>query len=55
VQANIAFARLPAVAHDRAKAAGAVYYNMGGGVCRLVTAWNTTEADVDGLLAAFRG
>ncbi|RUS59843.1 low specificity L-threonine aldolase [Pseudorhodobacter sp. E13] len=55
VQANIAFATLPEAAHARAKAAGAVYYNMGGGLCRLVTAWNTTEADVDALLAAFRG
>lgn len=55
VQANIAFARLPEAAHERAKAAGAVYYNMGGGVCRLVCAWNTTPEDVDALLAAFRG
>lgn len=55
VQANIAFVRLPEAAHARAKAAGAVYYDMGGGVGRLVTAWNTTEADVDALLAAFRG
>lgn len=55
VQANIAFVRLPDDAHARAKDAGAVYYNMGGGLCRLVTAWCTTEAEVDGLLAAFRG
>lgn len=55
VQANIAFARLPDAAHARAKAAGAVYYNMGDGVCRLVTAWCTTAEEVDGLLAAFRG
>lgn len=55
VQANIAFARLPAAAHTRAKAAGAVYYDMGDGLCRLVTAWCTTPAEVDALLAAFRG
>lgn len=55
VQANIAFVRLPDAAHARAKAAGAVYYNMGEGVCRLVTAWCTTADEVDGLLAAFRG
>ena len=55
VQANIAFVTLPEAAHRRAKAAGAVYYDMGDGLCRLVTAWNTTPEDVDALLAAFRG
>ena len=55
VQANIAFARLPDAAHSRAKAAGAVYYAMGDGLCRLVCAWCTTQSDVDALLAAFRG
>lgn len=55
VQANMVFVRLPEETHARAKAAGAVYYSMGGGVCRLVTAWNTTEIDVDTLLQAFRG
>jgi threonine aldolase len=55
VQANIVFATLPDAAHARAKAAGAVYYNMGNGLCRLVTAWNTTEADIYNLLTAFRG
>jgi threonine aldolase len=55
VEANILFVRLPEAAHARAKAAGAVYYDMGGGVGRLVTAWCTTDADVDGLLSAFRG
>ncbi len=55
VEANIVFVRLPEAAHARAKAAGAVYYDMGGGVGRLVTAWCTTDADVDGLLSAFRG
>ena len=55
VQANMVFVRLPEETHARAKAAGAVYYSMGGGVCRLVTAWNTTDIDVDTLLQAFRG
>lgn len=55
VQANIAFVRLPDAAHARAKAAGAVYYDMGGGLCRLVCAWCTTPQDVDALLDAFRG
>lgn len=55
VQANIAFVRLPDAAHARAKAGGAVYYNMGDGVCRLVTAWCTTPDEIDALLAAFRG
>jgi threonine aldolase len=55
VQANIAFARLPASAHARAKAAGAVYYDMGDGLCRLVCSWCTTADDVDALLAAFNG
>ncbi|WP_415233654.1 threonine aldolase family protein [Pseudorhodobacter sp.] len=55
VQANIVFARLSDAAHARAKAAGAVYYAMGGGDCRLVTAWCTPPEEVDALLAAFRG
>jgi threonine aldolase len=55
VQANIAFVRLPAATHARAKAAGAVYNDMGDGLCRLVTAWCTTPEEIDALLAAFRG
>ncbi|MGO4908586.1 low specificity L-threonine aldolase [Pseudorhodobacter sp. W20_MBD10_FR17] len=55
VQANIAFARLPAAAHARAKAAGAVYSDAEDGLCRLVSAWCTTPEEVDALLAAFRG
>lgn len=55
VQANIAFVRLPEPAHTRAKTAGAVYYAMGDGVCRLVCSWATTPEDVDRLLMAFRG
>ena len=54
-QANIVFVDLPETAHARAKAAGAVYYRMGGQKARLVSSWSTTAADVDALLAAFRG
>jgi threonine aldolase len=54
VQANIVFARMPDTAHARAKAAGAVYYDMGQGICRLVCAWCTTPAEVDGLLDALQ-
>ncbi|MDR7126018.1 beta-eliminating lyase-related protein [Pseudotabrizicola sp. 4114] len=53
--ANMIFAHLPAATHARAKAAGAVYYQSDDTQCRLVTSWSTTEADVDALLAAFRG
>ena len=53
--ANIIFARLPAAAHARAKAAGAIYGQSDDTMCRLVASWSTTEGDVDGLLAAFRG
>lgn len=52
--ANIIFARLPAAAHARAKAGGAVYYQSDDTLCRLVASWSTTDADVDALLAAFK-
>jgi threonine aldolase len=56
VDANMIFATLPLAAHDRAQKAGARYYgNDAAGGCRLVCSWSTTEADVDALLAAFRG
>lgn len=62
-QANLIFATLPRAIHQRAKAAGAVYglWEDWDGppdarvMCRLVCSNLTTEADVDGLLAAFRG
>ncbi|WP_103334451.1 threonine aldolase family protein [Pseudotabrizicola formosa] len=53
--ANMIFARLPAAAHARAKAAGAVYSQSDESLCRLVCGWSTTAEDVDALLAAFRG
>ncbi|WP_323038506.1 low specificity L-threonine aldolase [Gemmobacter sp.] len=54
-QANIVFATLPQAAHDRLKAAGARYYDMGQGRARLVTSWATTASDVDAFLAHARG
>lgn len=55
VQANIIFATLPTAMHERLKAAGARYYDMGGGKARLVTSWATTEAEVDAFLATAAG
>ena len=55
VQANIVFATLPQAMHDRLKAAGARYYDMGGGKARLVASWATTPAEVDAFLAAAAG
>ena len=56
VQANILFPHFPAGTHDRAQAAGAVYYRMaappGRDAARLVASWSTTEAEVQALLAA---
>lgn len=58
VQANMAFAEWPEGTHARARAAGAVYYDMpapaGREAARLVASWSTTEAEVDALLAALR-
>ena len=59
VEANIIFARWPVGTHDRLRAAGAVYYPStapeGHEAARLVTSWSTTEADVDGFVAALAG
>lgn len=63
VEGNMLFVSLPRAAHRVARAAGAQYYLWpfdqsldGPGEeavsCRLVCNWATTEADVDGLLAA---
>ncbi len=56
VQANIAFVDWAPGTHARLQAAGAVYYDWAApdGVerARLVTSWNTTEAEVDGFLSA---
>ncbi|AWD22752.1 threonine aldolase family protein [Fuscovulum blasticum] len=59
VQANMMFPEWPAGTHARLQAAGAVYYEMpapeGREAARLVTSWNTTDADVDRFLTALAG
>jgi len=55
VEANEVFVALPHAAIERAEAAGFGFYRWGGeekGVIRLVTSFESREADVDGLLAA---
>ncbi len=58
VDANILFPTFPLGTHDRAAARGARYYPSpapaGLEAARFVTAWSTTEADVDGLIAALK-
>ncbi|MFN3643778.1 MAG: threonine aldolase family protein [Gemmobacter sp.] len=60
VEANIIFATFPRAAHDRAQAAGAVYYQWSEGPdpapegARLVCSWATTAAEVDGFIACLR-
>ncbi|OYU39540.1 MAG: low specificity L-threonine aldolase [Pseudorhodobacter sp. PARRP1] len=58
-QANMMFPEWAMGTHQRLEAAGAAYYQMpaspGMEAARLVTSWNTTEAEVDGFLAALRG
>lgn len=58
-QANMVFADWDAGGHARAMAAGAMYYQLrpvqGRETARLVASWNTTEAEVDGFVAALRG
>ncbi|MDP5307189.1 threonine aldolase family protein [Paracoccus spongiarum] len=59
VQSNAVFAAIPAEAHRRASAAGAIYHiwpdRSAAGLdpvpVRLVTAWDTPEADLDRLAA----
>ena len=56
VHANMLFPHFPPGTHDRAQAAGAVYYRMpapeGRDAARFVASWSTTDADVAALLAA---
>ena len=59
-EANIVIATLPRAALERARAAGALFYDRAGGTpeapaVRLVSSWATTEQEVDALLAAFAG
>lgn len=58
VQANMMFPEWPAGLHAFAESKGAAYYPFpapeGREAARLVTSWNTSEAEVDGLLAVLR-
>lgn len=58
VQANMLFPTWALGTHDRAEAAGAVYYRWPSApdreAARLVASWSTTEADVDQFLAALQ-
>lgn len=58
-QANMMFPEWAIGTHQRLEAAGAAYYQMpanaGMEAARLVTSWNTTEAEVDQFLAVLRG
>jgi threonine aldolase len=65
-EANAVFAAWPRTGHHRAQAAGARYYLWPGNqtlegpdsetvAARLVCSWCTTDADVDGFVAAVRG
>ena len=58
VEANILFPEWPLGTHDRAAARGALYYPApapeGREAARLVASWSTTDADVDGLIAALK-
>lgn len=50
---NMAFARVEDAVADRLEAGGLLCYRVGGGVIRLVTSWQTTDAEVEGALALF--
>jgi len=51
-QANAVFADLPAAARDALWKRGWLFYTfIGQGGCRLMCAWDTTEADVDALVS----
>ncbi|MFC3180932.1 threonine aldolase family protein [Cypionkella sinensis] len=58
-QANMMFPEWAMGTHQRLEAAGAAYYQMpaspGMEAARLVTSWNTTEAEVDQFLSVLRG
>lgn len=62
-QSNAVFATIPPGAHERAKAAGAIYHlwpdksaeGLDPVPIRLVTSWDTPEADVEALIALLAG
>lgn len=51
--ANMTYAKVGDARADQLAAQGLLFYRMGGGVIRLVTSWQTTEAEVDRAIAAF--
>jgi threonine aldolase len=51
VEANAVFARLSPAIHAALRAEGWVYYTFIGNGARLMCSWQTTEADVEALLA----
>ena len=55
VEANELFVAMPDGIKDGLEARGFRFYRWDESVIRLVTAWNTDEADVDAFLAAARG
>ena len=59
VEANVMFPEWPSGTHAKLAAAGAVYYTYpapeGREAARLVTSWNTTEAEVDAFVSAITG
>ena len=48
---NMLFVRIPAEAIDRVQRAGLLFYRMSADTIRLVTSWQTTEADVSEALS----
>ena len=48
--ANLTFARIDPAAIDRLEAEGVLFYRMAPGTIRLVTSFQTTDADVDEVL-----
>ncbi len=53
-EVNMAFVPLPDPVADAWEAAGVDFYRMGPGLIRLVTSFQTTDADVDGALDRLR-
>jgi threonine aldolase len=52
---NMLFAMVDEEAATRLEAEGVLFYRISPGVIRLVTSWQTTDADVDRALARFAG
>lgn len=50
-QANIIFAKVGQKVADELAALGVLFYDMGGGVVRFVTSWQTTPHDIEEALA----